>query len=374
MAGLYIHVPFCRKKCPYCNFYSVVSQRLRKNFIETLINEASHWALTWSSLEFETLYLGGGTPSLLTEDELRPLLDNLRKFFKFSAQAEFTLEVNPDDISKERLLLWKSLGVNRLSVGLQSLDEEALRFLERLHSPLEALEKLRLARRQGFSNISVDLIYGIPGLSRTAWLQTLEDVFEFRPQHISAYALTLEDNTIYGIRVNRNLVSAPPDSLAVAHFHLLRHKARSHGYRFYEVSNLCLPGYHSRHNSAYWKGTPYLGLGPSAHSFDGDKRWWNPASIGEWEKMVDKKSIPEAESLTPTMRFNEYLITRLRTQKGIHIPDFKQHFEHEAFVQFFEKVNNLPGGHLTITPEHIRIPVRNFLVSDGIIRRFIIED
>lgn len=374
MAGLYIHVPFCLKKCPYCNFYSVVSQRLRKDFVETLINEASQWAPAWSSLEFETIYLGGGTPSLLTEDELRPLLENLRSFFKFSAQAEFTLEVNPDDICKERLLLWKSLGVSRLSVGLQSLNEEALRFLERLHSPEDAIEKLILARDHGFSNISVDLIYGIPGLSRIAWLNTLKTVFEFSPEHISAYALTLEENTIYSIRVNKNLVSAPPDSLAVAHFHILRHLARSHGYRFYEVSNLCLPGYHSRHNLAYWQGVPYLGLGPSAHSFDGKKRWWNPASIGEWKRMVINGFAPDAEFLTPSMLFNEYLITRLRTLMGISIKDFKQYFGHDASVIFTEKVNTLPKGLLTLTPERIRIPVRNFLVSDGIIRRFIIED
>jgi len=374
MAGLYIHVPFCRKKCPYCNFYSVVSQRLRKDYTPTLLAEASRFAPQWASQTFETLYLGGGTPSLLSTDELSPMLLGLKKLFSFSAQPEITLEVNPDDISSENLQLWKSLGINRLSIGLQSFDEGALRFLERLHVAGGLLEKLWLARHMGFTNISVDLIYGIPGLSGKAWLNTIDTVFQFRPEHISAYALTLEENTIYGIRVNRHQAPAPPDSLAITHFQILRHRARQQGYHFYEVSNLSLPGYSSRHNSSYWQGIPYLGLGPSAHSFDGQKRWWNPASINEWKKMVTEGQSPESEILTPTMRFNEYLLTRLRTRKGIRLADFLQTFGKDAFEHLYAAAAGLPRGVLILTNKGMRVPVRNFLLSDGIIRRFILQE
>ncbi len=374
MAGLYIHVPFCRKKCPYCNFFSVASQRLRKDYTPTLLMEASRYAPQWKSQIFETLYLGGGTPSLLSADELNPLLLGLKKLFSFSTQTEITLEVNPDDISIENLQLWKSLGFNRLSIGLQSFDEEALRFLERLHTAGGLLEKLWLARKMGFTNISVDLIYGIPGLSNKAWLNTLDTLFQFKPEHISAYALTLEENTIYGIRVNRQQAAAPPDSLAITHFQMLRHRARQQGYQFYEVSNLSLPGYIAKHNSSYWQGIPYLGLGPSAHSFDGKKRWWNPVSINEWKKIVRAGLPSESEILTPSMHFNEYILTRLRTSKGIRFADFRQTFGKDAFEQFFTLAAGLPRGLIILTNKGIRVPVRNFLLSDGIIRRFIIQE
>ncbi|MGC8864763.1 MAG: radical SAM family heme chaperone HemW [Bacteroidales bacterium] len=371
MAGLYIHVPFCRKKCPYCNFFSVVSDKLRNDFIELLLSEANHFASDWSDQTMATLYLGGGTPSLLSEEELRALFKGLRTQFKISPQAEITLEVNPDDITLDSLKLWKDLGINRLSVGLQSLDEAALDFLERLHSAGESLNKLRLVRNVGFTNLSLDLIYGIPGLSRQAWLKTLEQVFEFRPEHMSAYALTLEEKTIYDFRVRRNQVSAPPDDLALAHFHLLRRMARHHGYHFYEVSNLSLPGYHSRHNTSYWTGVPYLGLGPSAHSFDGRKRWWNPASISKWRQIVTHKQDREEEQLSRIMQLNEYLMTCLRTREGMLFNHFEQRWGKQALEHLLQKVGKLPRGRILLTHKGIYVPVRNFMISDGIIRELL---
>ncbi len=374
MAGLYIHVPFCKKKCPYCNFYSVVSRSLRKNYLTTLVHEATHFAPVWSNHEFETLYLGGGTPSLLSDEELCSLFENLKALFRFSKNSEITLEANPEDINSNTLLLWKSMGINRLSIGLQALDNESLSFLERQHSSADAFEKLKLARNAGFSNISVDLIYGIPGLSRKTWLQTLDTLFQFRPEHISAYALTLEENTIYHVKVKRQLLATPPDKLAIAHFHILRHKARIHGYKFYEVSNLCLPGYHSKHNFSYWQGVPYLGLGPSAHSFDGRKRWWNPSSMGEWQNLVFKGDFPDNEILNSTQQFNDYLVTRLRTRKGMIFEDLSRIFLKNDIDLIIHTANQLPKGLLALTSKGIRIPVRNFLLSDGIIRKFILEE
>lgn len=371
MAGLYIHIPFCRKKCPYCNFYSVVSDALRKDYVDLILAEASQFASEWSAQTMTTLYLGGGTPSMLSAVELETLLTGLRNCFKISAEAEITLEANPDDITLESLVFWKKLGVNRLSVGVQSLDEEALRFLERVHSPQESLEKLHLARSIGFGNLSVDLIYGIPGLSRQSWLKTLDQVFKFRPEHLSAYALTLEEKTIYHYRVHKNQAPAPPDSLALAHFHLLRREARYHGYRFYEVSNLCLPGYHSRHNTSYWIGLPYLGLGPSAHSFDGKKRWWNPASVSQWRQVTRQGFEREEEPLSRVVQINEYVLTRLRTQEGILFSEFQQQLGKQALEYLIQKVMTLPKGRIIMTTNGFKIPVRNFMLTDGIIRHLL---
>lgn len=371
MAGLYIHVPFCRKKCPYCNFFSVVSEALRKDYVDLILAEASQFASEWSAQTMTTVYLGGGTPSMLSAREVETLLMGLRTHFKISAEAEITLEANPDDITLESLVFWKELGINRLSVGVQSLDEGALRFLERVHSPDESLEKLYLARRLGFDNLSVDLIYGIPGQSRQSWLKTLEQVFKFRPEHLSAYALTLEEKTIYDYRVRKNQAPAPPDSLAVAHFHLLRRVARFHGYRFYEVSNLCLPGYHSRHNTSYWKGIPYLGLGPSAHSYDGRKRWWNPASLSQWRQIVRQGLKREEEVLSRAMQLNEFLLTRLRTQEGILFSEILQQFGKQAMEYLTQKVLSLPKGRIILTTNGLKIPVRNFMLTDGIIRHLL---
>lgn len=368
MAGLYIHVPFCRKKCPYCNFFSVVSDALRKDYVDLILAEASQFASEWSAHMITTLYLGGGTPSMLSTVELETLLTGLRTYFRISSEAEITLEANPDDITLESLVFWKKLGINRLSVGVQSLDKKSLRFLERVHSPAESLEKLHLARSLGYGNLSVDLIYGIPGLSRQSWLKTLEQIFKFRPEHLSAYALTLEEKTIYEYRVRKKQAPAPPDGMAVAHFHLLRRVARLHGYRFYEVSNLCLPGYQSRHNMSYWKGIPYLGLGPSAHSFDGKKRWWNPASVFHWRQVVRQGIRREEEHLTQVMQLNELLLTRLRTQEGILFSEFHQQLDKQALEHLMQKVLTLPKGRIVLTANGLKIPVRNFMLSDGIIR------
>ncbi|MBE0641198.1 MAG: radical SAM family heme chaperone HemW [Bacteroidales bacterium] len=317
MAGLYLHIPFCRRKCGYCNFFSLASLKHRELFTHALCAELRQRASESGQQEIHTLYWGGGTPSLLEPEQFTAIIQTIREHYALDTEAEITLEVNPDDLSEERLIAWKDGGVNRISIGIQSFHAHDLAYLERTHDPVQALGAVEKCRAAGFAHMSMDLIYGIPGQSDEDLQENVQRFLDSGIEHLSAYALTLEERTILWHKVKQSIRSAPDDILASRHFLILGEWLARAGYEQYEISNFALPGKYSRHNTSYWNGTPYLGFGPSAHSYDGQKRYWNVANLQQYIQKAPLGEATEGEEVLDTAdRINEYLMTSLRTMWG----------------------------------------------------------
>jgi oxygen-independent coproporphyrinogen-3 oxidase len=319
MAGLYIHVPFCRQACTYCDFYFTTNLGGRTAFVDAVLIEAEARARSFPAKSFDTLYLGGGTPSLLDDDELRRLASGLRQHFAIAPEGEFTLECNPDDLDADKLATLREIGVNRLSIGTQSFVESHLQLMRRSHSAAQAQATIAAAQAAGFTNLTVDLIYGIPGLSEAEWRDNISRLIGAGVPHVSAYALTVEERTQLAFQIKRCEVSMPPDEEMFRQYEILIEMLNAAGIRQYELSNFARPGFESRHNSAYWTGAPYLGLGPSAHSYDGERRWWNVANHTFYAKHLTEGRLPvrEEEHLSRENRINEYLMTHLRILTGV---------------------------------------------------------
>ncbi|RYY17078.1 MAG: radical SAM family heme chaperone HemW [Cytophagaceae bacterium] len=320
MAGLYLHIPFCKQACHYCDFHFSTSLGLKSQFVEALLKEMTlrRAYLPDPAAPLETIYFGGGTPSLLTSEELSRIFEAIQATFLVSPQAEITLEANPDDLTAEKLAGLAASPVNRLSIGLQSFHEPHLRLMNRAHSAQESGEAVRRAQAAGFENISVDLIYGVPAATHAIWEADLARLFELRVPHVSAYALTIEPDTAFGRRLKKGTFVAPPEEFVAQQFEMLLTQLRAHGYEQYEISNFCQPGRESRHNANYWRGVPYLGLGPSAHSFDGRSRQYAVANNPQYVAAVlERGEVPATvEHLSPLDQANEYLLTTLRTSQG----------------------------------------------------------
>ena len=320
MPGLYLHIPFCKQACHYCDFHFSTSLGLKEQFVEAIIKELAlrHRYLPEASAPLETIYFGGGTPSLLTGAELARIFAAIHTHFAVSPQAEITLEANPDDLSPAKLAELAASPVNRLSIGLQSFHEPHLRLMNRAHSALESGQAVRAAQAAGFENISVDLIYGVPAASHNIWEEDLARLLELGVPHVSAYALTIEPDTAFGRRLKKGTFVAPPEEFVAHQFETLLARLRAHGYEQYEISNFCQPGRESRHNANYWRGVPYLGLGPSAHSFDGRSRQYAVANNPQYVAAVlERGEVPATvEQLSPLDQANEYLLTTLRTSRG----------------------------------------------------------
>ncbi len=337
MAGIYLHIPFCKQKCHYCNFFSVASLKHRAEFLASLLNEIGERKDYLGEEEVTTIYFGGGTPSLLSATELRRILDALADNFKLSAAPEITLEANPDDVSKAWLKELKTTPVNRLSIGIQSFFDDDLEYLNRVHNAQQAREVVEQARDAGYPNLTIDLIYGIPGLSMEKWQKNLETFFSMEIPHLSAYALTVEARTALHHLIEKKKLPAPDEQESVDHFRLLQKLTAEKGYQHYEISNFSLPGHYSKHNSIYWLGGNYLGLGPSAHSFNGTSREWNVSNLGkyvsgEWHS----GSEVEKEILTAVQRYNEYVMTSLRTMWGCDSTHIRNGFG-DSFADYFLK-------------------------------------
>jgi oxygen-independent coproporphyrinogen-3 oxidase len=320
MPGLYLHIPFCKQACHYCDFHFSTSMGLKGQFVEALLREMElrRTYLPDLSAPLETIYFGGGTPSLLTAEELSQIFAAIQTNFLVSPQAEITLEANPDDLTPEKLVVLAASPVNRLSIGLQSFHEPHLRLMNRAHSAQESWQAVQRAQAAGFENISVDLIYGVPASSHAIWEADLARLFELNVPHVSAYALTIEPDTAFGRRLQKGTFVAPPEEFVAQQFEILLTQLRAHGYEQYEISNFCQPGRESRHNSNYWRGVPYLGLGPSAHSFNGHSRQYAVANNPQYVAAVlERGEVPATiERLTPLDQANEYLLTTLRTSRG----------------------------------------------------------
>ncbi|MGB0167468.1 MAG: radical SAM family heme chaperone HemW, partial [Luteibaculum sp.] len=290
MAGLYIHIPFCKKACTYCDFHFSTRLENVNPVLHAMHLELAYWREHWPLRELDTIYFGGGTPSLLNEKQIAALFEEIRKHFSIRNQAELTLEANPEDITMNRVKHWKSLGVNRLSIGLQAFQDEILGWMNRAHNAQEAYDSVRLAHSAGIENISVDLIYGIPGLEMDTWKKNIDRVLELPIQHISCYALTVEEKTVLDHQVKKAQVEMPNDEEVNLQFDYLGERLEKEGFEHYEISNLGRPGYFSRHNSNYWNRIPYLGIGPSAHSFLNEQRWFNPRNNHEYMRMWEEKT------------------------------------------------------------------------------------
>jgi oxygen-independent coproporphyrinogen III oxidase len=376
MAGIYIHIPFCKKLCFYCDFYHVISADNNSSFIDALLSEAS---LRKDYLENETvstIYLGGGTPSVFSIKDLETILNHINKLFSVADNCEITVELNPDDVQPAYLEGLKNLNINRISLGIQSWRDSDLKMLNRRHNSAQAVLALKETLSAGFENVTIDLIYGIPGMSLKEWESNLDFSFSFDIKHLSAYHLTFEPGTVFGKMLEKGVISEIDENDSASQFNILIEKAESEGFIQYEISNFGKPGYFSIHNSNYWKQISYLGLGPSAHSFNGYSRQWNIRDLKGYIKSINTgKSFFESEELDTRTRFNEYIMTSLRTMWGIDLEYVEGMFEKEGY----DYVVNLAGkfknyGLMKLEKNSLVLTNQGKLISDNIISEFMMTD
>ena len=401
MAGLYIHIPFCKSKCGYCGFYSLPSVKLKEQFLEALGKEIVLRKDYLDGKTINTIYFGGGTPSLLSVTEIDDLLHRINDHYPVASNAEITLEANPDTLSPEYLEGLRNLGVNRLSIGIQSFFDNDLQYLSRRHDANHARQCLDWAKQAGFSNISIDLIYGLPSSDTEQWNRNLDLFFELGLPHLSAYALTLEPNSILTKQIELGKAQPVIEEDALRDYDILCRRAAENGYLHYEISNFCLSGMHSKHNASYWFGTPYAGFGPSAHSFDGTSRQWNVSSVEKYceamsaasrsplkggaRRAGDSKEEPcfesplpplkggnakcgiEKEILSPEQLYDEYIMLRLRTHWGIDLKYMKREMG-ERFSSYCEQHAQplVAQGRLTQTREFLYLTDQQMLFADGV--------
>jgi len=326
MAGIYIHIPFCKKACHYCNFHFSTQLKYIDDFTKAIIQEIEIQK-NYLSQPIETLYFGGGTPSLLPMDDFHKILDKLRSVYSLDSNIEFTIEANPDDIQPNQVNAWKKAGVNRLSIGIQSFQPAALQWMNRAHTTEQAHEAIRAAQGEGIGNISVDLIYGTPHLTNDDLKADLAMIDQYQIQHLSCYALTVEEKTaLHAMIQNKKIDRVHPEQQA-AHFEIITEYTEKIGMEHYEISNFSQPGFRSKHNSNYWKGVPYLGLGPSAHSYNKNTRQWNVANNQLYFSTLEKNELPfELEQLPLATKYNEYMMISLRCMEGFSLEYIFQNF------------------------------------------------
>jgi oxygen-independent coproporphyrinogen-3 oxidase len=328
MAGIYIHIPFCRQACHYCDFHFSTSLQNKDAFIHALKQEVALRKDYFGDKEkINTIYFGGGTPSLLSGDEVMSIIDTIHKHHEIAGEAEITLEANPDDLTKEKIRELRSTPVNRFSIGIQSFFDDDLRFMNRAHDSQQALGSVKRVQDAGYGNITIDLIYGIPALSNERWKKNLETTFSLHVPHVSAYSLTVEERTALAHMVRTKQVKNVDDRQSAEHFRILTDEMRKHDFIQYEISNFCKEGYYSRHNSSYWKGEKYLGLGPSAHSYNGESRQWNISNNPLYIRALSEGRLDhEIEILSKDQKYNEYILTTLRTMWGSDLQYIEKNF------------------------------------------------
>ncbi len=368
MGGMYIHIPFCRQACRYCDFFFSVSLKYQDQFINALILELEAKSKNIKNQEMESIYLGGGTPSLLSSENLTRILNVVRNRYLISEQAEVTIECNPDDLVASRLQAFKSLGVNRLSIGIQSFDDRDLKLMRRSHNAIQAEKSVEDASSAGFANISVDLIYGIPGQSSGGWRENIFKALSLPVAHLSAYHLTFEKGTVFDHWRKKGKLMPVPEEQSEIMYGMLREEVLEAGFEHYEISNFARKGYRSRHNQLYWSGKPYLGIGPSAHSFNGTSRSWNMSSLKGYMESVSEGRSGKSEILSLKERYHDYLITSLRTSNGADRTcilqqfgvDYRQYFDRQA-SQF------ISAGSLCEEGDRLFIDPKKWLLADHII-------
>lgn len=369
--GLYIHIPFCIKKCAYCGFYSITDLTLIPEFLAALRREMALYRDDHG--DFDSVYIGGGTPSVLATDDLALLIGDIRKAFTITPDAEITIEANPSDITTGLLAALKNAGVNRLNIGCQSFDDDSLALLGRRHTPREAEEKIRMARDAGFDNLGIDLIYGLPDSRRDGfaiWLATLRTALSYCPEHLSCYQLTIETDTSLAELCRKGEIALPNGDLQARYFFQTAEILEEAGYRHYEVSNFARGGgFQSHHNSKYWDHTPYLGLGPAAHSFDGRQRRWNHRSVAAYLKdlTAGKPPVADSEVLSDEQLRLEALFLGLRTRRGIHLGNFKKRYGQDLLMEKGEILRKLRDDGLVEIRDGFLKPTRaGMAVADSL--------
>jgi oxygen-independent coproporphyrinogen-3 oxidase len=317
MAGIYIHIPFCRKACHYCNFHFSTSLQKAPEILKSIEKEMEIRSEELKE-EINTIYFGGGTPSLIESEAIASMLNQAKKYFKIAPDAEITLEANPDDINIQKAKSWKSIGINRFSLGIQSFADENLQWMNRAHNAVQSFAAIDTIRNAGFENFSIDLIYGTPGQTKEGWIKDVETALKLNIPHLSCYALTVEEKTALHTLIEKGEKQEVNQDEQAERFNVLMELTAEAGYHHYEISNLALPGFESKHNSSYWEGFSYLGFGPSAHSYDGKKRKWNIANNIKYAESISKRILPfEEEILSQNDKLNEYTMTSIRRSKGI---------------------------------------------------------
>lgn len=367
MAGIYIHIPFCKQACHYCDFHFSTSLKKKEEMLAAIQRELFLRKDELAGEHIETIYFGGGTPSILAVDEINTLIDTVYQQYTVVHQPEITLEANPDDLDAETIQRLAQSKVNRLSIGIQSFGEEDLKMMNRAHNAQEAISCLQEVV-QYFDNISIDLIYGIPNLSNERWIDNIQRILDLGIPHISCYALTVEERTALNKLIQKGVIPSPKEEVAHAHFMLLIEKLRANGYIHYELSNFAKPGYYSKNNSAYWLGKKYLGIGPSAHSFDGRYRSWNISNNPLYIKAIEAGELPsEIEELSVVDRYNEYVMTGLRTIWGVDLTRVSNEFGAEFYNYLIqESALFIADGFMQKQENILTITDKGKFLSDGI--------
>jgi len=375
MAGLYLHIPFCRQACHYCDFHFSTNQRQKSDLCKSIAREIGLQKNYLTTKTLTSVYFGGGTPSLLSAEELTLLFEAVNENFTLAPSAEITLEANPDDLTKANLTTLREAGINRLSIGIQSFNDAVLKFLNRAHDSTAALSCLTEARAVGFNNISLDLIYAIPGQTDDDWKKNIQTAIELAPEHISAYSLTIEEKTAFGNWQRKGKLSPADENTAASNFELLISMLTNAGYEHYEVSNFCKPGYYSKHNTSYWKQEHYLGVGPSAHSYNGDSRQYNISNNAIYQKSIAEGKVPcEVEILSQENKINEFIFTTLRTHWGCDFAKLNNDLGYDALPVHADYINNLVKGKLASFDQRIlRLSSKGMLLADKIASDLFVE-
>ena len=368
MAGIYIHIPFCKRRCIYCDFFSTTQSEKKAEYVHALVRELEMRKDYVGEEEIETIYLGGGTPSQLSQEELEEIFTYIYKVYKVTPDAEITLEANPDDLTPEYVSMLRSLPINRISMGIQTFQEETLKLLHRRHTARQAIEAFRRCREAGFQNISIDLMYGLPGETLETWEQDLQQAIDLHPEHISAYHLIYEEGTALWNLREQNKVEEAEEELSLTLFKTLIERLTKAGYQHYEISNFCLPGLHSRHNSSYWTGKKYLGCGPSAHSFDGISRQWNVSSLGKYLEGIRSNQLDfELEELDLYTRYNDFVITSIRTCWGMPLTQLRTTYGETLYNYCLRMAKpHIEQGVLEIKEDTLKLTPQGIFISDGI--------
>lgn len=374
MAGIYIHIPFCKKRCIYCDFYSTTDNRLTKSYIEAIQKEIASRLHEINEDDITTIYIGGGTPSQLSINQLSQLINFIKTVVDFKKIIEFTIEVNPDDVTFEYIHACHSLGINRVSMGIQSFVDNELQAINRRHNARQAQDAVFTIKQAGITNISIDLIYGLPLQTIDSWFYSICEAIKLDVPHISCYNLSYEEGTtLYNMRENGEIVECSEDT-CIEMYETLIYELKKAGFEHYEISNFAKSGYYSRHNSNYWNLTPYLGLGASAHSFDGKKRRYNPSSIHEYIRKINENGVTyEEEEETILEQYNEYIMINLRTMWGINLTQIGKMFGNELRNHLIKYSREfIISGDLKETENTISLTEKGIMISDYIIRTLMI--
>ena len=375
MAGIYIHIPFCKRKCHYCNFYSVPSLKWKDELTAALHNEL-RLQKDYLDEPVETIYFGGGTPSQLSEDEVKRLIDTVRENYTLINTPEITLEANPDDIDAQKVRELKNSEINRVSIGVQSFFHEDLKYLSRIHTSEQAEYAIKALQDAGLGNISIDFIYGMPSLGQEHWRKNLSRAVDMQIPHISAYAITVEPNTTLDVLIRNQKKQPVSEAEGANEFRYVMKYLPENNYIHYEISNFCLPGYHSRHNLMYWENKPYLGIGPSAHSFNLSSRSWNTSNLEEYITEINRNNLPvDSEVLDFNQQYNEFVLMGLRTNRGVSLNGVAELFGSER-AAYFQKILKTYGNknQLVTDGDHIYLNDEGKLFADRVISDFFAVD